>query len=414
MLGQMLGQANSYHHPIILSMPRQINKLNARTVDALTTAGRHSDGGGLYLSITKAGARRWVFLFRWQGKPTEMGLGSGAKGQVTLARARELASEARSLLAAGINPLEAKRSAQSAAASSMTFGEVADAYVEAMSPQWRNAKHRAQWSMTLTHYAAPLRPLDVSAITTDHVVSVLNPLWTQIPETAERLRGRIEAVLDSAKAKGLRTGENPARWRGHLALILPKRQRLTRGHFAALPYRQISAFINQLRQRESIGALALEFCILTAARSSEVFGAKWKEFDPKTKIWVIPADRMKAGKEHRIPLSPRAMSILKKLHSAKSSEFVFEGGKQGYPLSTMAMAMQLRRLGRTNITVHGFRSSFRDWVWEETEFPHELAEQALAHIIQNKAEAAYRRGDALERRRAMMNAWADFCQQEVR
>lgn len=193
-------------------MARQINKLNARTLDGLIKPGRHSDGGGLYLSITKAGARRWVFLFRWQGKPTEMGLGSGAKGQVTLARARELASEARSLLASGINPLAAKRAAQSSVASMTTFGQVADAYIEAMSPQWRNAKHRAQWMMTLTHYAEPLRAIDVSAITTDDVVAVLKPLWTQIPETAQRLRGRIEAVLDSAKAKGLRSGENPARW----------------------------------------------------------------------------------------------------------------------------------------------------------------------------------------------------------
>ncbi len=246
------------------------------------------------------------------------------------------------------------------------------------------------------------------------MVAVLKPLWTQIPETAERLRGRIEAVLDSAKAKGLRSGENPARWRGHLALILPKRQRLTRGHHAALPYRNIPAFITQLRQSESIAALTLEFCILTAARSGEVLGGKWQEINPKTKIWVIPADRMKAGKENRIPLSPRAMAILRSLRAAKTGPFVFEGNKPKQPLSSMAMAMQLRRLGRTDITVHGFRSSFRDWVWEETEFPHELAEQALAHTIQNKAEAAYRRGDALERRRSMMNAWADFCQQEAK
>jgi integrase len=219
--------------------------------------------------------------------------------------------------------------------------------------------------------------------------------------------------LDSAKAKGLRSGENPARWRGHLALILPKRQRLTRGHHAALPYQQLPEFIKQLRQHDSISACALEFCILTAARSNEVIGARWKEIDPKTKIWVIPADRMKAAKEHRIPLSPRAMSILKRLRPAKTGPFVFEGTKPKRPLSTMAMAMQLRRLGHSDITVHGFRSSFRDWVWEETEFPHEVAEQALAHTIQNKADAAYRRGDALERGRSMMNAWADFCQQVV-
>jgi integrase len=395
------------------SMARQINKLIARTVDVLTKPGRHGDGGGLYLSITKAGARRWVFLYRWQGKPTEMGLGSAAKGQVSLARARELASEARSLFASGLNPLAEKRAAQSAVASVTSFGEAADAYVEAMSPQWRNAKHRAQWVMTLTRYAEPLRAMDVSAITTGDVVAVLKPLWDQIPETAERLRGRIEAVLDSAKARGLRSGENPARWRGHLALILPKRQRLTRGHHAALPYRNIPTFFKRLRQSDSIAALALEFCILTAARTNEVLGAKWQEINPRTKIWVIAADRMKAGKEHRIPLSPRAMAILRSLRAAKTSPFVFEGNKPKQPLSSMAMAMQLRRLGRTAITVHGFRSSFRDWVWEGTEFPHELAEQALAHTIQNKAEAAYRRGDALERRRAMMNAWADFCQQET-
>jgi integrase len=412
MLGQMLGQVGSSSCSRV-PVARQINKLNARAIDALNQAGRHSDGGGLYLSITSAGARRWVFLYRWLGKPTEMGLGSAAKGQVSLARARELAGEARSLLASGANPLATKRAAQTAAASVSTFGEVADAYVEAMSPQWRNAKHGAQWAMTLTRYAASMRSLEVGAITTDDVVNVLKPLWSRVPETAERLRGRIEAVLDSAKAKGLRSGENPARWRGHLALILPKRQRLTRGHHAALPYRDLPEFMTQLRQSETITALALEFGILTAARSSEVLGAEWEEIDPKTRIWTIPANRIKAGKEHRIPLSPRAMAILKKLHAAKTGPFVFEGAKAQRPLSSMAMAMHLRRLERPDITVHGFRSSFRDWVWEATEFPHELAEQALAHTIPNKSEAAYRRGDAIERRRAMMNAWADYCQRDV-
>jgi integrase len=306
-------------------MALQINKLSARTVDALTKAGRHSDGGGLYLSITPAGARRWVFLYRWLGKPTEMGLGSAAKGQVSLARARELAGEARSLLASGISPLAAKREAQAAAVPATTFGEVADAYIEAMSPQWRNEKHRAQWIMTLTNYAAPLRAMDVGSIGTDDVVEVLKPLWTTTPETAERLRGRIEAVLDSAKAKGLRSGENPARWRGHLALILAKRQRLTRGHHAALPYRKMSGFMAQLRQHDSIGAMALEFCVLTAARSGEVLGAKWDEVSPKEKIWIVPPQRMKAAREHRIPLSPRAMTILRNLRAAKAGSFIFSG-----------------------------------------------------------------------------------------
>jgi len=390
-------------------MARQINKLNARTVDALNVPGRHSDGGGLYLSITPAGARRWVFLYRWQGKPTEMGLGSAAKGNVSLARARELASEARALLASGISPLSAKREAQAAAVPATTFGEVADDYIEAMSPQWRNEKHRAQWIMTLTNYAAPLRSMDVSQIATEDVVEVLKPLWTKTPETAERLRGRIESVLDSAKAKGLRSGENPARWRGHLALILPKRQRLTRGHHAALPYKKMRGFMAELRQNDSIGAKALEFCILTAARSGEVLGAEWGEISPKEKIWTIPAERMKGAREHRVPLSPRAMAILRGLRGAKAGSFVFYGQKQDQPLSSMAMAMQLRRLGQADITVHGFRSSFRDWVWEETDFPRELAEQALAHTMQNKTEAAYRRGDAMEKRRVMMEAWAEFC-----
>jgi integrase len=391
-------------------MALQINKLSARTVDALTKAGRHSDGGGLYLSITPAGARRWVFLYRWQGKPTEMGLGSAAKGYVSLARARELAGEARSLLASGISPLAAKREAQATAVPAMTFGEIADAYIEAMSPQWRNDKHRAQWIMTLTQYAASLRAMDVGSVATDDVVEVLKPLWTTTPETAERLRGRIEAVLDSAKAKGLRSGENPARWRGHLALILPKRQRLTRGHHAALPYRKMAGFMALLRQHDSIGAMALEFCVLTAARSGEVLGARWDEVSPKEKIWIVPPERMKAAREHRIPLSPRAMAILRSLRTAKAGSFIFSGQKKDQPLSSMAMAMQLRRMGRGDITVHGFRSSFRDWVWEETDFPRELAEQALAHTLQNKAEAAYRRGDAIEKRRAMMEAWADFCE----
>ena len=326
-------------------MARQINKLSARTIDTLVDPGRHSDGGGLYLSITKAGARRWVFLYRWKGKPTEMGLGSAAKGNVTLARARELASEAHRLLADGVSPLAEKRS-RATVPEGMTFGEVADGYVEAMSSQWRNDKHRAQWAMTLTKYAAPLRPTDVAAVTTDDVVGVLKPLWERTPETAERLRGRIEAVLDAAKAKGLRSGENPARWRGHLALILPKRQRLSRGHHAAIPYKEIAPFMQELRQHESVGASALEFCILTAARSGEVLGTQWDEIDRKAKVWTIPAARMKGGREHRVPLSPAAVAILKRLWKIKTGPFVFPGQKAGQTLSSMAMAMQLRRMGR--------------------------------------------------------------------
>jgi integrase len=393
-------------------MAREINKLSARTVDTLTEPGRHSDGGGLYLSVTKTGARRWVFLYRWKGKPTEMGLGSGARGQVTLARARELANEARALLAKGVSPLLEKR-ANGSSEEIRTFGAAADAYIEAMSPQWRNAKHRAQWTMTLTRYAAPLRPLDVAAITTEDVVDVLKKLWKRTPETGERLRGRIEAVLDSAKAKGWRTGENPARWRGHLALILPKRPRLTRGHHAALPFGELPAFVKLLRRHDNVSALALEFCILTAARSGEVLGARWEEIDEAAAVWPVPAQRMKGGVEHRAPLSARALEILQSLKTVADGPFVFPGSKRDKPLSNMAMAMQLRRMKREDITVHGFRSSFRDWAWEATDYPHELAEQALAHALQNKVEAAYRRGDALEKRREMMTVWAQFCQAAI-
>ena len=352
------------------------------------------------------------FSLSLEGQADRDGFGVGCK-RACVAGACAGIGRRSEISASGISPLAAKREAQSAAVPETTFGDVADAYIEAMSPQWRNAKHKAQWTMTLSHYASPLRSMDVSSIATDDVVEALKPLWTRTPETAERLRGRIEAVLDSAKAKGLRSGENPARWRGHLALILPKRQRLTRGHHAALPYRKIPAFMEQLRQHDSVGAVALEFCILTAARSGEVLGARWDEVSPKEKIWTIPAERMKGAREHRIPLSQRSMGILRNLHAAKAGPFIFNGQKQDRPLSSMALAMQLRRLGRMDITVHGFRSSFRDWVWEETDFPRELAEQALAHTLQNKAEAAYRRGDAIEKRRAMMDTWADFCESGV-
>jgi hypothetical protein len=289
MLGQVLGQ----------DMARRINRLNARAVATLTKHGRHADGGGLYLSISPNGGRRWVFLFRWHSKPTEIGLGSAR--DVTLARARELASQARAKLAEGVNPKDARRPAQGA-----TFGECAGRLIEAMRPSWRNLKHAAQWEMTLRVYAAPLRPLPVHRINTEDVLSVLKPRWKEKPETATRLRGRIERVLDAAKAQGLRAGDNPARWRGHLDQLLAKRQRLTRGHHAAIPYVELPRFISDLRTRQAAVALALEFAILTAARSGEVLGARWDEFDLDRAVWTIPAVRMKAGREHRVPLSKGA------------------------------------------------------------------------------------------------------------
>jgi integrase len=383
-------------------MARKINRLNARLVATITKCGRHADGGGLYLSISPNGGRRWVFLYRWHGKPTEIGFGSAR--DVSLARARELAGQARARLAEGINPKEARRSSAGA-----SFGECADRVIEAMRPSWRNAKHAAQWEMTLREYAAPLRRLPADKVTTDDVLSVLKPLWHDKPETASRLRGRIERVLDAAKAQGLRSGENPARWRGHLDQLLPKRQQLTRGHHAAMDYADLPAFVENLRAREGNAARALEFAILTAARSGEVLGARWAEFDLNRGIWTVPAMRMKAGREHRVPLSRNALNLVKAMHDNRDGDFVFAGQKRGNPLSVMALEMVLRRMKIENATVHGFRSAFRDWAAECTNFPNEVCEAALAHVIENKAEAAYRRGDLFEKRRKLMEAWSAYC-----
>jgi integrase len=381
---------------------RQINRLNARAVATLTENGRHADGGGLYLSISPNGGRRWVFLYRWHGKPTEIGFGSARN--VTLARARELAKDARGRLAEGINPKEARKSVDGA-----TFGECADRLIAAMRPSWRNGKHAAQWEMTLREYAAPLRRLPTHAITTGDVLSVLKPLWDAKPETASRLRGRIERVLDAAKAQGLRKGENPARWRGHLDQLLPKRQRLTRRNHAAMRYGNVPAFIGELQSRKATAALPLEFTILTAARRGEVLGARWDEFDLERAVWTVPAHRMKAGREHRVPLSGRALAIVKGLREADRRDFVFAGHKPGKPLSGEALAMMLRRMELYDVTVHGFRSAFRDWAAESTNFTNEVCEAALAHTVTNKVEAACRRGDLFEKRRKLMDAWAAFC-----
>jgi integrase len=381
---------------------RKINRLNARAVATITKHGRHADGGGLYLSISPNGGRRWVFLFRWHGKPTEIGFGSAR--DVPLARARELASHARGKLAEGINPKDVRKPSERA-----TFGEYADRQIETMRPSWRNGRHAAQWEMTLREYAAPLRRLPVDKIVTDDLLSVLKPLWNDKPETASRLRGRIERVLDAAKAQGLRSGENPARWRGHLDQLLPKRQRLTRGHHPAMNYSDLPAFMSDLQTRQVSAAPALEFAILTAARSGEVLGARWEEFDLDRAVWTVPSRRMKGGREHRVPLSQRALEIVKVMYEARNSDFVFAGQNPGKPLSMPALLTLLRRMKIEDATVHGFRSTFRDWAAERTNFPNEVCEAALAHVIENKAEAAYRRGDLFDKRRKLMDAWAAYC-----
>jgi integrase len=386
-------------------MARQFNKLNARAIAALTRPGRHSDGSGLYLSVDRGGAKRWVFLFRQDGRLREMGL--GGLRSVSLATAREIAADCRKTLASGSDPIVARKVASY---STPTFGDFADKFLEAKNPGWRSEKHRRQWKMTLEVYAAPIRRKPIDAITTEDILGVLKPIWTTKSDTASRLRGRIEAVLDAARAAGHRTGENPARWKGHLTQLLSKRRKLTRGHHAALPYQDVPRFLEALRGRSGVASLALEFAVLTAARSGEVFGARWNEIDLEAKLWTVAANRMKGNRIHRVPLSDRAVAILDGLEKARTSEYVFPGQRAGQPLSVTTLEMVLHRMKLENATVHGFRSSFRDWAGDRTSFPREVAEAALAHAVGDETEAAYRRSDGLEKRRKLMEAWAAYCE----
>ncbi len=379
------------------------SKLTARKVEA-AKPGKYSDGGNLYLIVSETGARKWVLRFTWRGRAKEMGLGSALS--VPLADAREKASSARRKIALGLNPIEERKRDGGIP----TFGEVADDVRETLSAGFRNEKHKAQWKSTLATYAAPLRAKPVDTIATDDVLAVLKPVWTVKPETASRVRGRIEKVLDAAKAKGFREGENPARWRGHLDHLLPRPLKLARGHHAAMPYEHVAAFIARLREREASAAQALELCVLTAARSGEILGMRWSEIDMDKKIWSVPANRMKAGRQHRVPLSLRAVAILRQLQKLNTGDFVFPGQTRNKPLSNMAMEMVLRRMKVEDVTVHGFRSSFRDWAGNVSSFPREIVETALAHVIGDKAEQAYRRSDALEKRRKLMETWSAYCE----
>jgi integrase len=383
-------------------------KLTARAA-AGAKPGRYCDGRGLWLVVSPSGARKWVFRFTYCGRVTEMGLGGHG---TTLAEARTKADGARKIIADGKNPIEARRESERVAAAKLTFGQCADALLAAKASEWRNEKHRRQWAMTLAVYAKPLRTLPVDEVDTAAVLGVLQPLWHAKAETAFRLRGRIETVLDAARAMGHipRNEANPARWRGHLDKLLPKRQKLTRGHHAALAYNDVPEFIGRLRERQAMAVMALEFAIFTAARSGEVLGARWNEIDLEAKVWTVPAARMKAGRDHRVPLPGRALAILTEIAKGRTDEFVFAGQKGGKPLSGMAMEMVLRRMKVAGVTVHGFRSAFRDWCGESTSFPREIAEAALAHVAGDATERAYRRGDALEKRRTLMEAWSAFCE----
>lgn len=404
-------------------MTRALNKLTVKKAEALAEPGRHADGGSLYLDVASSGSKSWVFLFRSPihrverngkavGRLREMGLGAFGTDQtdrISLAKARALAEDARRLVKAGLDPLDERNRPAPVVVQIPTFGEMADQFVSAMEGQWRNEKHRAQWRMTLEEYAKPLRALPVNGVTVEHVLSVLKPIWQSVPETAGRLRGRIERVLNAAKAAGHRSGENPAAWRGHLENLLPKRPKLSRGHHEAMPWSDVPNFVAKLRERDGIAARAVEFAILTAARSGEVRGAALTEFDLERAIWTVPAERMKGAREHRVPLVPRAIEIAKELSQLPGEAFVFPGARSGSPLSDMSLSAVLKRM-KVGATVHGFRSSFKDWATEATGFPNELSEAALAHITGDNTERAYRRGDVLERRRELMEAWARFCE----
>lgn len=394
-------------------------KLTQLQVDKLKIEGIHSDGAGLSLKVTKNGSKSWVYRYMLAGKAHWMGLGSYP--DVSLAEAREKAAELRKLTRQGIDPLAEKQKQAStiraAIAKAITFNDASEQYIEARAPSWKNAKHVDQWRNTLKTYAGPvIGHIDVAAIDTGHIMRILekDQFWTTKTETASRVRGRIESVLDWATVRKYRAGENPARWKGHLDKLLPARTKVKKtGHHAALPWVEIGQFMKDLRTQVGISARAVELAILTAARSGEVRGAVWDEIDLDAGMWIIPAERMKAKKEHRIPLSGQALKLLSQQKEAYPLGLVFPGAKikdgKQTQLSDMSLTAVLRRMSRHDITVHGFRSSFRDWAAESTAYPNEMVELALAHTIGNKVEAAYRRGDMFEKRRRMMNDWAGFC-----
>lgn len=393
-------------------MPKKAKELGPLAVKGLTEPGLHAVGGvaGLHLQVSPSGARSWLLRITIAGRRRDMGLGGFP--DVPLADARERARKAREKVREGVDPIEELRAARSALQASLaaawTFKQCAEACIKAKAPEWSNAKHAAQWSATLAEYAYPaFGDLLVRDVDLPHVLAAIEPIWTTKTETATRVRGRIETVLDWATVHGYRHGPNPARWKGHLSNILAAPRKVAKvEHHAALPAAAMPAFMQALRKAEGTGARALEFAILTAARSGEVRGARWSELDLDAALWVVPAERMKAKREHRVPLSRAAVKLLRALPRLKGVDLVFPapGGGQ---LSDMTLTAVTRRMG-VDAVPHGFRSTFRDWAAESTNHPHEVAEMALAHAIKDKTEAAYRRGDLFAKRAALMQDWATF------
>lgn len=391
----------------------RIRQLSALKIKQRLKPGMYPDGLGLYLQVREGNARSWIYRYRASGRLRDMGLGPAHS--VTLAEARERAEMCRALRQKGLDPIEQrlkeKRAAQTAASRVMTFEQCATAYIDAHKPGWKNAKHAGQWTTTLEAYVYPVfKEASVADIDRELVLQVLNPIWNEKTETASRIRGRIERILDWAFIKDYRSGDNPARWKGYLDNLLsrPGKARAV-VHHAALPIQEVPHFMRNLRAQTHVSARAFEFCILTATRTNETLRMRWEELDEQAGQWIIPAARMKGGRDHRVPLSTRATEILAEMKRIRISEFVFPGGKLNRPLSSMVFLMMLRRLKQTDVTPHGFRSTFRDWAAERTDFPNEVVEMALAHTISNKVEAAYRRSDLLEKRRQLAETWAAYC-----
>jgi integrase len=390
---------------------RTLNRLTSLQVTRTKRPGVYSDGGGLYLQITRTLCKSWLFRYMRQGKKRGMGL--GPIHTISLAEARLLALDCRRQLLGGVDPLDDKRAKERAAkrerTQSLPFRDCASKYIESHRESWKNEKHAAQWESTLSTYAHPIiGDMMVYEVDTHEIMKVLEPIWKGKTETASRVRGRIESILAWASVNKYRSGENPARWKGHLDQLLAKRSRLQKvQHHAALPYVEISAFMRQVQAQEGMAAFALQLAILTASRTNEVIGARQSEIDLESAVWTIPAERMKAGREHRVPLSNAAIDLLKPLLEA-AGEYVFPAIKGNKHLSNMAMLQLLKRMGRSDLTVHGFRSTFKDWARETTDYPREVSEAALAHIIGDQTEAAYARGDLFQKRTRLMQDWADF------
>lgn len=394
-------------------MTRVQNKLSSMAVKAMSPPGRYGDGGGLWLQVGPTGGKSWLFRFAMNGRARQMGV--GAVDDVPLAEARQKAAECRRMVRDGLDPIDEREKEKNRraleAATALTFKDCAEKYIEAHRPGWTNAKHAAQWSSTLATYVYPVfGHLPVASADTRLVLKALEPIWTEKPETASRVRGRIEAILDYAKARGYRTGENPALWKGHVKNLLPARSKIRAvQHHPALPYDEMGAFMATLRAREGLAARGLEFTILTAGRTGEVIGARWEEIDLDKTVWTVPAARMKSKRPHRVALSKAAIALLDALPKVDGSSYVFPGTRLQQPLSNMAFLQLLKRMRRDDLTTHGFRSAFRDWAAERTAYPREVAEMALAHVVSDKVERAYRRGDMFEKRRRLMEEWATFC-----